>query len=162
MDWKHAQDCSNIISYNCDFYTVDSFLESRQLPAPDFIKIDVEGAELLVLKGASRWLAEGHRPVMLIELFAPWEKAFGYGPWDVLSLLNGLGYRFFFACPNGLVEHGASQSAPFPSEYENGDYIIAFISEKHDEIKRNLDGLRAGDGRRVLPMAPPPFPNRVS
>ena len=36
-------------------------------PVPDLLKIDVEGAELMVLRGASRLLRD-HRPVILIEL----------------------------------------------------------------------------------------------
>ncbi len=40
------------------------------MPPPDFIKIDVEGAEDRVIRGAARTIAR-HRPVMLIEIHTP-------------------------------------------------------------------------------------------
>jgi hypothetical protein len=42
-------------------------LIARGEPAPDVIKIDVEGGELLVLQGARKLLAD-RRPVLLIEV----------------------------------------------------------------------------------------------
>jgi FkbM family methyltransferase len=45
--------------------TLDSILEKR--PAPAFVKVDVEGAEVPVLEGASKLLSE-FRPTFLIEV----------------------------------------------------------------------------------------------
>jgi FkbM family methyltransferase len=45
--------------------TMDTILDS--LPAPDFVKIDVEGAELMVVQGASRLINE-IRPTFYIEV----------------------------------------------------------------------------------------------
>jgi hypothetical protein len=45
--------------------TLDSLLES--LGPPNFVKIDIEGAELLALKGATRLLDEA-RPALYIEV----------------------------------------------------------------------------------------------
>ncbi len=161
-EWSKAQQGAELVSYNCHFETLDGFLESSRLPAPDFIKIDVEGAELLVLRGASKHFGANNRPLMLIELFAPWERAFKYGPWDVLSLLQEIGYRFLFACPNGLVEHQPSEACPFPVEYANGYNIVAYLPEKHAERIKSLDGLRTGGGDLVLPMPPPPLANTLA
>ena len=47
--------------------SLDTLLES--LPPPSFVKIDVEGAELEVLKGADRLLRE-HRPSVYVEVDA--------------------------------------------------------------------------------------------
>ncbi|MBN3033547.1 MAG: FkbM family methyltransferase [Candidatus Saganbacteria bacterium] len=59
--------------------------------APDLIKCDVEGAELLVFKGAARTLAEA-RPVVMTELLRKWAKCFNYHPNDVIRYFKGLGY----------------------------------------------------------------------
>lgn len=45
----------------------DTLLESGSIPAPSFVKIDVEGAEELVLSGASQLLSIA-RPTLLIEV----------------------------------------------------------------------------------------------
>jgi FkbM family methyltransferase len=46
---------------------LDSVLQEKNLPKPSFIKMDVEGAEVDVLEGASQTLAE-NRPLLLVEL----------------------------------------------------------------------------------------------
>jgi FkbM family methyltransferase len=45
--------------------SLDEMVESGELPVPQFIKIDVEGAELLVLSGAERLLRR-HRPTVVL------------------------------------------------------------------------------------------------
>lgn len=52
---------------NCRVQTVglDKFVEKESIPRPDYIKIDVEGAEMLVLKGADRILNDRHPTLFL-------------------------------------------------------------------------------------------------
>ncbi len=47
--------------------SIDAFLASGAAPAPEVIKVDVEGAELEVIAGMRETLAE-HRPVLLCEI----------------------------------------------------------------------------------------------
>ena len=49
---------------------LDSLVRSGGAPAPDAIKIDVEGGELDVLEGA-RWILREHRPVLLLATHGP-------------------------------------------------------------------------------------------
>ncbi len=51
--------------------TLDSLLEELQIETVDLIKIDVEGAELEVLKGAQRILDSEHPPTLMIETHGP-------------------------------------------------------------------------------------------
>lgn len=44
---------------------IDDWVNDRKLPIPDILKIDVEGAELAVLKGAVN-LLNGHHPVVFL------------------------------------------------------------------------------------------------
>ena len=55
------------ITVDCN--TIDDLIASG-FPAPDFIKIDVEGAEEFVLKGAIHLLAS-KKPVLMIEVHSP-------------------------------------------------------------------------------------------
>ena len=61
---------------------------------PDFIKCDVEGAELLVFKGAERILSAA-RPLVMTELLRKWSKCFDYHPNDVIGLFNKKNYSCY-------------------------------------------------------------------
>jgi FkbM family methyltransferase len=159
-NWERVQHAAKLKSYVCSFVSVDLFLQGRHLPVPDFIKIDVEGAEKFVLQGAGRLLAGDCRPLIVVEIFAPWEQAFGYGPWEVLQLLASYGYEFLFACPEGLVEHVPTGKQPFPVAFVNGYNVIAFSRTRHAERIKSVAELRAGHGGGILPMAPAPQPNQ--
>ena len=45
--------------------TIDTLVQSGQAPPPDVIKFDIEGGELMALRGA-RSVLERHRPVLLV------------------------------------------------------------------------------------------------
>ena len=159
--WGRLRRSSTMVSYECSFVTLDGFIRARRPGTPQFVKIDVEGAELLVLRGGQHLLSGEHRPLMLIEVFAPWERAFDYGPWEVLWLLKSYGYGFFFACPEGLIEHVPTEGQPFPAPYVHGYNVVAFCRDEHGERVESLERLRAGKGSGILPMTPPPEPNVI-
>jgi FkbM family methyltransferase len=62
----------------------------------DFMKVDVEGAELQVLKGAREILVRDH-PILHLEIEERWMTSFGYGADEVESFLRSIGYTFFVA-----------------------------------------------------------------
>jgi len=150
-----------VAGYECRFMSLDGFLRCDGGLIPDLCKIDVEGAELFVLRGAARHFAAGHRPLIVSEAYAPWQKRCGYGPWDFFAFLLDLGYRFLFLCPGGLIEHLPSESAPFPPEFEQGYNIVAFIPTRHAERIRDLEPLNFGTGR-AMRVARGVYPNRIS
>lgn len=45
--------------------SLDELIARQELPEPDYLKIDVEGAELLVLKGAEATIAKHHPTILL-------------------------------------------------------------------------------------------------
>jgi len=65
-------------------WTLDEAFRTLKLPVPDFIKIDAEGAEAGIVRGALTVLKE-HAPVLYIELHS------GKGP-EVATLLRSAGY----------------------------------------------------------------------
>ena len=69
---------------------LDDWISNHNIK-PDFIKIDVEGAELLVLQGALNCL-KSDKPKILAELLRKWSAPFGYHPNQVLQLMSSMGY----------------------------------------------------------------------
>jgi FkbM family methyltransferase len=71
--------------------TIDALVRGHGLD-PGFIKIDVEGTEHEVLRGAEATLRR-HRPVILSELSAHLLAQNGTSAWDVVEYMQRLGYR---------------------------------------------------------------------
>lgn len=71
--------------------TLDHLCQEHALPRATLIKIDVEGAELLVLRGMNRILRD-LRPVIVLELEPQLLRAFGTPLQAVLSLLAKTDY----------------------------------------------------------------------
>jgi len=63
-------------------------------PVPNIIKCDVEGAELLVLKGGAETIAK-HHPIIQCEMLRKWAKRFDYHPNDIIAFLKQFGYQCF-------------------------------------------------------------------
>ncbi len=76
--------------------------------APDVIKIDVEGAEYLVLEGARRTLAM-HRPTMFLSLHPAQLESLGHSVRAVESLLGSLGYSVLSTDGNPVEEVGSGE-----------------------------------------------------
>ena len=74
-----------------DLITLDDFVELKQLDRIDLIKIDVEGYEYEVLRGAIALLRR-FRPTLVFELDDSLLANFQATPRDVLSQLEELGY----------------------------------------------------------------------
>jgi hypothetical protein len=148
-----------LTQYECRFLSLDAFLRSSDGLVADFWKLDIEGAELSALRGASEHFAAGNRPLIVAEVYAPWQERYGYGPWEFFGPLLGLGYQFLFLCDGGLIGHLPSQSAPFPPEFESSYNVLAFDPGRHAERIRGLTPLRFGTGH-ALRVARGLYPNR--
>lgn len=68
---------------------------------PDFMKCDVEGAELLVMRGA-RETIKRCRPIIFCEMLRKWTARFGYTPDATMQLLADEGYGCYHASATGL------------------------------------------------------------
>ncbi len=79
----------------CRAQTLDSYLKQHHIPDVTLLKLDVEGAELLVLRGASTLLGSPRPPMWIIEINRETAAAAGYRPEDLLCLLHSYGYTFY-------------------------------------------------------------------
>ncbi|BEU20163.1 FkbM family methyltransferase [Paraburkholderia sp. 22B1P] len=87
-------------------------LPSLELDRLDFLKLDVEGMELDVLRGA-RAVLERHRPVMLVEVIKSDRNA-------IQSLLTELGYRQFDFGIDQLAIHESDPTLQHIHQTGNG------------------------------------------
>ena len=83
--------------------TLDSVLGNR---TADGLKIDVEGAEHMVLDGARTALAEGRLPIIQLEWNVMADRVYGDSRGRLAETLSGYGYKFYR--PD---EHGDFQPA---------------------------------------------------
>jgi FkbM family methyltransferase len=86
---------TNIKLVECNVIPIDFFLKSTPVKI-DFIKCDVEGAELFVFKGALETL-KIHQPIIFTEMLRKWSAKFNYHPNDIINLLKTLDYKCFSA-----------------------------------------------------------------
>lgn len=72
--------------------TLDTYVRLHNLPRVDFIKADIEGAELNMLKGASDTLKR-FAPTLMLEVQASSTRLFGHEPAEVHTFLKDHGYE---------------------------------------------------------------------
>jgi FkbM family methyltransferase len=92
--------------------TLDAYCE-RLGVWPDLLKIDVEGAEWLVLEGATRMLGRPAPPALLYECLDSTYSRFGSTPGMVATFLQGLGYEIYEIFKDGQLFpfHTATRNA---------------------------------------------------
>jgi hypothetical protein len=71
--------------------TLDDIIRDTGVSRVDVVKIDVEGAEMLVLKGAVNTLARYH-PMVIVELLDAQLRAMGSSEAEVRAFLQAHGY----------------------------------------------------------------------
>lgn len=112
----------------CRMTTLDVL--AVELPRLDFIKCDVEGAERLVIAGATRTL-ERLSPLLFLEVNPEWTRGFGYTPDDLVATLRASGYDSFHVAADHL--------APLDRGWPGGSVnLLAANSARHGARLRSL------------------------
>lgn len=101
---------------------MDEYVKRMKLKRIDFIKIDVEGAELLVLKGAAGVLESLH-PAVYCEVEARWTQRMGYMPDELFMYMKGKGYLAYV-----LSDDGKRLVDGYKEEF--GDYLFLHSESK--------------------------------
>jgi FkbM family methyltransferase len=98
---------------------LDDVLMQLGIDKVDVIKLDIEGAEWMALRGAARTLARS-RPVLILEVGQDTCRAGGYEPQQLAEWLAGLGYRL-----EEVLEGG--KTAPIdPGSFGEFQNIVAY------------------------------------
>lgn len=116
----------------CDVKTLDDFIHKSGLKV-DFIKCDVEGAELLVFQGGSETIKD-HLPIIFTEMLRKWSAKFNYHPNEIINFLNGFGYKCYVTDGDILKEFSTM------NEYTIETNFFFLHYEKHNSIIKSLIG----------------------
>ena len=130
---RNVAEKEGIEQVECRFQKMDDFVESEGVQV-DFIKCDVEGAELLVFQGGLESIKK-HQPIIFSEMLRKWSKHYDYHPNDIIKLFSDLGYGCFTIKEGGLV--------PFKEmDDETIETNFFFLhSEKHkQQIQKKVKG----------------------
>ena len=93
---------------------LDDILEEAHVSRVDVIKIDVEGAELLTLKGAQRVL-NGYGPIVIVETLEKRLRTMGISSSDIVEFLAALGYRLQMRVDDNSVFSKNQLAEPLPA-----------------------------------------------
>jgi methyltransferase, FkbM family len=129
-------------SVECPITSVDRCPVVRALPNVSFVKLDVEGAELLALKGAAATIAR-HRPLIYCEVYRKWTEAFGYGPSELMDLAGTLGYREARVIVDGKIRAHVV-GAPIPDTWFTSSSDVLFFREEHRHLVQQFDARYLG------------------
>lgn len=112
--------------------TLDRYLDTTGISKVDVIKMDVEGAEMSVFKGAQSIFRLRHPPIWLLEMNRETASNFGYAPEDLLGFLERHGRWNFFR-----VVLGWGETLPMKSltDYEHGDNVLCVPESRPDRIR---------------------------
>jgi FkbM family methyltransferase len=88
-------DCRIVASQTVSTTTIDHFMEVNDIGRVDALKVDAEGAELLVFMGARKLLERPDAPLILYEGYSWCTAGFNYHPGEIMLFLNQFGYQFF-------------------------------------------------------------------
>lgn len=95
--------------------TLDNYLARHNIPRVDFIKCDIDGAEIPFLMGAVNTLKT--QPTLIIEVSSRMQSAFKHKPQDILYELRKYGYAFF------SIESDLAQIFPEDIEGSEQEYF---------------------------------------
>lgn len=112
--------------------TLDECLKDNAKPI-GIIKIDVEGAELLVFQGAITTI-KTHKPMLLFEFGKKASSIYGYGCKEIWDLLVGqLGYNIFL--PQHFLQQQISLSQNAFYNYYKAEDEYFFVAVSRDKVR---------------------------
>ena len=92
LSQANASQIGQATAYSARTLPLDVILRNTGVSRVDAIKIDVEGAEYLVLKGAAETLKR-HHPFLIVELSEVQLRTMGTSSAEITSLLQSYGYQ---------------------------------------------------------------------
>jgi FkbM family methyltransferase len=104
--------------------TLDDYLQKRDNPRVDIIKLDVEGCEFLAIKGMERTLESNPNLLLIIEFAEQTTRGFGYHPNEMANWLFEKGWKLF------VIKYSGKLDAVEPTGMEWTDQMV--VASKAD------------------------------
>jgi FkbM family methyltransferase len=112
---------------------LDGWLAEQGIERVDFIKLDVEGGELDVLRGAVKLLERAPRPVILAEVQDVRTRAWGYKARETIDYLASEGYEWL-----ALLKDGTTAALDISAEEFDGNFIACPRESKAELSRRRI------------------------
>ena len=106
---------------------LDEYVRSNNISSIDFMKIDVEGGEFNVLKGASNVLSK-KRPILMCEASEERTRQWGYSAFEICYFLEKHNYKCFELISKDIFK-------PIIKKKELNENLIAIPKEKMNNFK---------------------------
>lgn len=104
---------------------LDEYLGNAGVDRVDFVKMDIEGAELEAFKGAKKLLTSTHRPTIMVEMADQVTRAWGYSCREKYDLLSSWGYDWY-----AIQSDGTLVASPRREEYDEFSNLVAKPSSR--------------------------------
>ena len=142
-DWCNSLRAPQInaptVAVRVEVERVDDVLEKLGVTRVDFIKLDIEGAELSFLQGARTTLALS-RPVILAEVQDVRTRPWGYAAREVIDFLARADYCWFALTANRNLQPISTHLKTYDAN------LVALPAERIDDIRQMLAEAKRGAG----------------
>jgi FkbM family methyltransferase len=121
---------ADVETVQCRVRTLDDYVSEIGVSI-EFIKCDVEGAELMVFQGGIKAIARD-KPVVFSEILRKWSIKFNYNPNEIFNYFRSLGYEAFTVKRNYLSRFGEMTNETVETNF------FFLHHEKHKELIRRF------------------------
>lgn len=133
---RDLREDNNVEIVKCDIRKLDDFVAEEKISNIDFIKIDVEGAELFALRCGVKTINK-YKPIIFCEMLRKWAKKFDYHPNDIIGLLKNIGYSCY-----AIKENTLGYISQVTDDTMETNFL--FLDESKERHKSILDKLLEG------------------
>lgn len=114
----------SVDTISVDAVSLDYYVASRRIERVDIIKLDVEGGEIDVFRGAATVLTK-FRPILICEVLDAATKVWGYDARQIILTLKNYGYDWF-----DIKDDGSTVPHEIQPEYPQVKNFVAIPREK--------------------------------